>query len=88
MSNFVSRVLHVIQIIRENILLRSTAALLRLVLFAPKPLASRGGKRAQKTPNTTKSWGAEQKNPQEPEKEKTKKKKKTRTQTDYMTVND
>ena len=29
-------------------------------------LASRGGKRAQKTPNTTKSWGAEQKNPRIP----------------------
>jgi len=26
-------------------------------------LASRGGKRAQKTPNIPKSWGAEQKNP-------------------------
>ena len=32
-------------------------------------LAPRGGKRAQKTPNTTKSWGAEQeqKNPQFPQ---------------------
>ena len=30
-------------------------------------LASRGGKRAQKTPNIPKSWGAEQKNPQLPQ---------------------
>ncbi len=32
-----------------------------------KKLASRGGKRAQKTPNTPKPWGAEQKNPQLPQ---------------------
>ena len=31
-----------------------------------KCLASRGGKRAQKTPNTTKPWGAEQKNKESP----------------------
>ena len=30
-------------------------------------LASRGGKRAQKTPNIPKSWGAEQKNPKLPQ---------------------
>ena len=35
--------------------------------FGKKPLASRGGKRAQKTPNIPKSWGAEQKNPQLPQ---------------------
>ena len=30
-------------------------------------LASRGGKRAQTTPNIPKSWGAEQKNPKLPQ---------------------